>query len=214
MLNIKSCQKGQGLIEVMAAIAIITTALSAIISLIVISLAANRESCCRIIAVNLAREAIEVARNKRDSNWLDIEAGTAGIKWDDGLYAPGKDYSAIIKFNQTENGNNYGDWDFQFQPDDINDNPSDRCKLYLKDGIYKQSKSAITEGVSTKYRRLIRLNPICELPDGSESILTDNVKCDDIGGVKIGIQAIARVDWTESGREHSLSLEDRLYNWK
>lgn len=213
MLNIKSCQKGQGLIEVMAAIAIITTALSAIISLIVISLAANRESCCRIIAVNLAREAIEVARNKRDSNWLDIEAGTVGVNWDNGLYAPGKDYSAIIEFNQTEDENDYGDWDFQFQPDDINDNTNDRCRMYLKDGIYKQSENSI-DGILTKYRRLIRLNPICELPDGSESILTDNEKCDDVGGVKIGIQAIAQVNWTESGREHSLSLEDRLYNWK
>ncbi|MCK5459896.1 prepilin-type N-terminal cleavage/methylation domain-containing protein [Candidatus Parcubacteria bacterium] len=211
MINIKSCQRGQGLIEVIAAIAIITISLSAIISLIVIGLSANRESRCRVISTNLAREAIEVARNKRDSNWLDIEAGTAGADWDSALYDD-DDYSAILKFDEGEENNNFDDWDFQFQPDNISDND---CKLYFKNGIYKQDKNVIIDGVLTKYSRLILLNPICELiSDGSESIVSDGVKCNDIGGFKIGIQVISQVDWLESGREHSLLLEDRLYNWK
>ena len=211
MINIKSCQRGQGLIEAIAAIAIITISLSAIISLIVIGLSASRENRCRVIATNLAREAIEAARNKRDSNWLDIEAGTAGAEWDNDLYGANEDYSGIIEFNHTEGDNDYNDWIFQFQPNNINDS---RCGLYLKDGIYKQSKNNIAAGTLTKYHRLIRLNPICELADGSESIINDGAKCGDLGGVKIGIQAIAQVDWIESGRNHNLLLEDRLYNWK
>lgn len=215
MFNIKFCQKGQGLIEAVAAITIITISLSAIISLVVISLSAGRESKNRIIATNLAREAIEIVRNKRDSNWLDIEAATAGVEWDIGFYGPGKDYSGIIKFDETENNDDFADWDFQFQPDDINDGISDRCRIYLKNGIYKQSKNDINGGILTKYKRLIKLNPICELPDGSESILIDGAECNDTaGGVKIGIQVIAQVDWMESGRNCSLLLEDRLYNWK
>ena len=194
-------QTGQSLIEVTASIAIIAMGMSAIISLMIMSLVSGRENKDRIIAMNLSREGIEVARNKRDSNWLEMDSGVPGSAWDNGLYK-NKDYTAIIEFNESNNI-----WNFHFQPDNFS---NIHCQMYFKNGIYVQDKNNIIGGSPTIFYRLIKLNPICDV-SGTESIVTDGTDCGDVSGTKIGIQVISEVKW---GNNKIVSAQDKLYNWK
>lgn len=197
-------QTGQGLIEVTASIAIVAMGISAIISLVIMSIVSSKENNNRMIAMNLSREGIEVARNKRDSNWLEIDSGVFGAVWDNGLYDD-KDYTAIIDFDESANS-----WDFQFQQDDISEAD---CRMYLKNGIYRQKNGGVAGGSETIFYRLIKLNPICEI-GGAEVIppLTDGTACEDVAErIKIGIQVISEVKW---GDNKSISAQDKLYNWK
>ncbi|MEA2088314.1 MAG: hypothetical protein U9O55_00505 [Patescibacteria group bacterium] len=196
-------QTGQGLIEATASIAIIAMGMSAIISLVIMSLASDKENSNRMIATNLLREGIEVARNQRDSNWLRIDSGVVGAAWDDGLYN-NKDYTVIINFDEST-----GDWDFQFQPNIIS---SPYCKMYLKNEVYEQRNGVVPGGIPTNFYRLIKLYPICEL-DGVETIAEDGQVCNDVapGSDKIGIQVISEVIW---GDGKSVLARDKLYNWK
>src|SRR3989344_2497962 len=66
-------EKGQTLIETVVALFVLTTGLTAGLSLAIYSFSTTTEISRKIIATGLAREGIEVARRQRDSNWL---AGT------------------------------------------------------------------------------------------------------------------------------------------
>src|SRR3989338_7544584 len=58
---------GQGLLEAVIALGIIITGLVAALTLAIGSLSGAGASESRIIAVNLAREGMEITRNRRDS---------------------------------------------------------------------------------------------------------------------------------------------------
>ena len=63
-------KKGFTLVEVMISIAIITTALIAMISLITYTTTSINVNKSRIIAGGLAQEGLEIVKNIRDDNWL------------------------------------------------------------------------------------------------------------------------------------------------
>jgi type II secretory pathway pseudopilin PulG len=63
-------QSGQTLIETIAAIAILVSALSSAVGLAIYSMRDNERAKAQIIAMNLAREGVEAVRNMRDTNWL------------------------------------------------------------------------------------------------------------------------------------------------
>lgn len=73
-------QRGQTLIETIAAIFILTTALVAGLALTISVLSSSTTSQNQIVAANLVREGIESVRLMRDSNWLAGDA--AGGSWD------------------------------------------------------------------------------------------------------------------------------------
>ncbi len=66
--------RGQGLLETIVALGVILAGTIGTISLLIATMNAGRASVNTEIATNLAREAVEVARNIRDSNWLKIQA--------------------------------------------------------------------------------------------------------------------------------------------
>ena len=72
-------KKGQGLLETIVAIGVMMTGLISVMSLVVSNLNSEREAATRYQAVNLAREAIELVRNTRDSNWLAGNDTWAGM---------------------------------------------------------------------------------------------------------------------------------------
>lgn len=72
-------QKGQGLLETIVAIGVIVTGLISVMTLVISNLTSAREAALRYQAVNLAREGIELIRNKRDSNWLADKDAWDGI---------------------------------------------------------------------------------------------------------------------------------------
>ena len=75
--------RGFTLLEVVAAIFILTLGLGASFSLIQQTLAMASVVESKLTAVYLAQEGIEIIRNIRDTNWLEQRAGMNS--WDDGL---------------------------------------------------------------------------------------------------------------------------------
>jgi prepilin-type N-terminal cleavage/methylation domain-containing protein len=62
-------EKGFSLIEVIAAVTIMTVGILTVVSLINTNLKTSRESRNRLIALNLSQEGLELTRNYRDSLW-------------------------------------------------------------------------------------------------------------------------------------------------
>lgn len=67
-------ESGQSLIETIIAIFVLTTALTTGLGLVIYAFTNSSISQNEIVAVNLAREGIEVVHMMRDSNWLAGEA--------------------------------------------------------------------------------------------------------------------------------------------
>lgn len=194
-------QRGQTLLEVIIAIFIMVFGIISIVSLAVMSSAMSRSSTHELVATNIAREGIEVVRNKRDSNWLSIEKGD-NINLYDGLHNA-QDYTAILEFVPGAS-----DWFFHFQPDNISNNPA---KMHLDtDNIYIQRLNVGITFRETPYRRLISMFPICD--NGSEYIVAEGASC--AAGQQIGIQVISHVQWQESGDTKDKILEEKMYDWK
>ena len=83
--------RGQTLIELLITVSVVTTGLFAASALVFSNLQLSDRDADEVVAVNLAREGIELAKEMRDSNWL------AGAPFDQGL-ASGRDYSAAPRW--------------------------------------------------------------------------------------------------------------------
>jgi len=142
-MNIFSHQKGQGLLETTVAIGVVVTALVGSVTLVAFSLRSTTSTINRLIAQNLAWEAIEVAVNIRDSNFL------AGDPYDTVL--TGGDTTAIFTFNESTNI-----WSVDFAPNALTDPAT---VLYREGGLYRQA-STTPSGTATQFRRLVELDNI------------------------------------------------------
>ncbi len=200
MLNLIKNKDGQGLIEAIAGISIIIVGLTGAIAVAQSSLSSNYEAETRVVAANLAREAVEVVHNIRDSNWL------AGNNWDMGLYSL-SDYDGVLILNYINNT-----WSIGFSPDDFTD--SNTAIYRFISGAYKnlftQANAQPEDTEKTFYKRLLSLKAIC-LSTGAETIENSAV-CS--AGSKVGIRVIAEMRWEEHARAHSLVVEDSIYNWR
>lgn len=220
-------QSGQTLLEVLFAMVILLTALTATIVLIVNSINASKESRNKLIATSLAREAVEIARNMRDSNWVT----TAQRTCDAGLYAGyACDGDTFCGLGNTCAA---GTWDaglvgvnpavpvitgsdpytFDFSATDFSDAIA---RVRLQNHFYRQG-SGVT-GAPTEFYRLVFINPICHDAAGTEFIV-DRASNDVCGAGSaigyddtVGYRVISEVRWgSTSGRR--VTIEDRIYNW-
>ena len=187
-------QRSFSLIEVMVAITVIMVGLIGVLGLIIYNISISRASPEKVVAVNLAQEGIEIIRNMRDSNWL------AGNSWDENIEgeAGGKDY--ILHVNEPDD---------LTQGWDINTvGAGNDWKTYVyydtNDNFYGQSKwkENVDPQFPDNWQKTIfsRRITITKNPDG-------NACTEDIG-------VVCTVNWTDRTGSHSVSLEDRLYNWK
>jgi len=215
--NIIKNNKGQGLVEMVIALAVIVTGVIGALSLAVSALSSSKESETRIIAANLAREGIEVARNIRDSNWLagcpsKSQAGEAYdwdnnmdkcYEWDTGLQKG----TAVAVFDPES-----GSWSLNFKANDISDS---LARFYRKGGVYIQGvENPAKDYVKTAFYRIIVLNEICLDGEGNETIKDGGGSCEEDDEDKIGIEVRSQVNWSEHNRSHNLEAIDRLYNWR
>jgi prepilin-type N-terminal cleavage/methylation domain-containing protein len=190
-------QKGQSLVEMIVAIAIILTGLVGALSLTISNLTGVDEAGTRVVASNLAREGIEVVRNFRDANWLQ------NLDWDAGLFS-GNDFTAIAVFDPLINK-----WRLDFNPNAVSD---PEAKLYRNpENLYLQDIIP-PAGTQTQYARLITLDPICF----NAATQTENISGNPCGAgeEKTGIRIKSEVTWNLSGRARDVTLEDRIYNWR
>jgi len=216
-------KKGQTLLEVIIAIVILTVGVISIVTLSITSQIMARKSSYTLIATNLAREGIEYARYVRDSNWLEIEAGSLEPdQWDYKLYSynatTGKyDYASGLNFNPTSVVGGIMSIEYIWWLRSIDDAAA---KIYIDpNNYYRQNVSSFEE---TPYNRIIAFNPICS--DGTDEQIIDGLacfgNCDDCattygsGYEKIGIQVVSHVQWTDNDTTYDKKLEEKLYAWK
>jgi len=189
--------KGQGLVELIIAIAVIEIGIFSVWSLFLINFNAEREAEMRIVGTNLAREGVEVIKNIRDSNWLknsNNELTNGNIwPWDEKLAAG--DYA--VNYDSAE-------------PKQVN-----LAALYRNsDGFFTNIEAG---EATTPYQRKITLKDICCV-DGDDNFQCDSNEyyVDDLDNcpLKIGINVVSEVTWQISGRSRRTVVEDNLYNWR
>lgn len=182
----KKDNSGQSLMEMIFALAILLTVITAVLALAANNLGGQKESESQLLANNLAREGIEAVRGRRDSNWL------AGANWD--VAAAG--WQAIAEFDSSANS-----WQLNFNyADDL---------LYLANGVCSHNNS----GQPSIFRRHLIFNDICQTNEGQEAIKPDGEFCD-LSEKKVGFKVKSIVGWTEHGRSRQVVLEDLLFAWK
>lgn len=181
--------QGQTLIELLVATAVISTGLFAAATLVFSNLNLSDRDSDEVVAVNLAREGIELTKQARDSNWL------AGLPFDNGLYGAGNDYSAVPQWDGKAATN---EADFDFSADDISSTPD----------FFTQNNAAATP---TVWRRLLIFHPICDVPDGL-SYKDDGEDCG--AYLKVGIRAESRIKWRRKGQDVSFVLYEDLFDWR
>lgn len=205
------------MIELVVAISVILIGVVSTLVLTTTTIRGGTASKMQVIAANLAREGIEVARMQRDNNWLAIESNDlAPYQWDSGL-KNGTDYTAIAVFDPDSDPPWSLDYALGDESLDVCINDLDRnCQLYFQDGIYSHDSS----GEPTPYYRLIQTYEICYDPDSppfEPQFGTAADDCTDLIGEdyeKIGIQVLSQVRWQEKNNWQDLVFEDHLYNWK
>ncbi len=201
MLKFRKNLSGQGLMEVIVAIAIITTGITGTVTLTYSNLRSNETSINQIIAANLAREGIEVVRNIRDENWLQ---GSVNNTWLTGLKninSEQDDFDGNIDFNKTTKR-----WTLDLTKDGIS-----AGRLYLdSDGVYNH-----TSGTITPYWRNVEVRVIlCQFKNNKNNIVVVNGNCQAYGAWNaVGIKVISTVQWQEKGQTKTYRLEENLYNW-
>jgi Tfp pilus assembly protein PilV len=189
---------GQSLVELLVALFVIIVGLTAVTNIIFSNARVQSDSADRVVAANLAREAVELAKAVRDSNWV---AG-GSTAFDTGL-ADGTDYTGVPRMD----GGVF--IDFDFAPNALTD---DEATLWqstnpASPGLFVQGTGA--SGSTTLFRRLVTFAPICD--DGS--ILTSGDACTG-GNPKIGMRVTAITQWTNRTGTHQSIVEDDLYDWR
>ncbi|MBI4215619.1 MAG: hypothetical protein HY602_02755 [Parcubacteria group bacterium] len=142
--------RGQGLIETILAVSVITTGLISVLALVITQTQAVDDSYLRLAGNALAWEGIEAARSMRDSNWL------AGDPWDLGLDNPGGDQTAIPILDEAINS-----WNMDYTPNTLAVDSA--TAVYRKGRLFIQALSEPVGGIKTPFFRLTRI-----IPDGAD----------------------------------------------
>lgn len=202
----KHGQQGQTIIEAVVATFMIVVALGATLSLAVIAIRTARDSRDKVVATNLAREAVEAVRALRDTNWLhgDMASNTGagtGNEWDQGF---GNSTCLIVDPV-------VGGGVLTYLPySDPNDSsiPCSPIQLYRSDSTQLYS-SSIT-GVKTIFSRSIEhVSCTTGLPANPDCLVgLDTGKSNDEQILKV------TVSWNDGAGNQSVTVIDHLTNWK
>jgi len=204
-------QKGQTLLEVLLAVFIFTIGIVSLVSLAITSVTMSKQNSHELVATNLAREAIEVFRNKRDSQYLELEAANITDRseiFDNSFFYTTSamtgylDFTSAISLNTTT-----GVWT-------VNYTPNSPSRVYLRSGYYTQTSTGAT---ATPYYRLVYSYPICL--NNSTSVERINTSATSTtlctaAETQIGLDVRARIYWLEKGTAKNLYLEEKMYDWK
>lgn len=201
-------QKGQGLLETIVAIGVITVGLVGVFTLVIGNSNRQRENRDRLVGINLAREGVEVVRNLRDSNWLAGENAFGNIL---------ENSIDVVKIPVFPSGAT-DHWMLASRTIGEGSN----TRVYLAnigtDGTraYIQGNNLRTdEMLSTQFEREISLVPI-RCGDAKLQVPCTSIKTDGNGVVPadttIGVSVTSTVWWQNRARQ--VSLIDMLYDWR
>lgn len=201
--KIKNNNNGQGLLEVVISLGIIVSGIIGALTLTVSNQTSSTESSEQLIAVNLAREGIEVIRNKRDSNWLARRAWNYGFE---NASFP-NDYTVMFYYSNFTNQPTMNNPNITFFPNDFTDL---RTRIWRKNGFYFQFLIGTpTNSTLTPYKRLIYLDKIC----ADKTIRESGSTCT-VDNPQIGIRVKSVVQWESKENTNNVTMEEHLFNWR
>lgn len=135
--------------EVIISVGIVSFAFVGIMSVFASNIRVEIVNRDRVTASYLAQEAVEIIRQKRDTNWF------TGAAWDNGIaYQPHQVLSMITPGNLTAG------WELK----QAGAAETDKQRIYLVDGVYIQSINPGYTG-STKFRRTVDIEKDVAFPD-------------------------------------------------
>ncbi|MEK7649261.1 MAG: prepilin-type N-terminal cleavage/methylation domain-containing protein [Patescibacteria group bacterium] len=188
-------RRGQTLLELLTALFVLSLVLVGALALTNSNFRLEGIGSSRLVATNLAREGVELARSIRDSNWLSSRA------FDDGL--SDTNHCAVLSAQANQPFVDH----FTFL--ECKDGFDASFQLYQSaDGRY--SADAAFGNLSQIFRN-IRLDPICLDASNVQSIKTDTA-CDP--GTKIGLQVKGEVGWYYAGQKMTVVLTEQIYDWQ
>lgn len=192
-------KKGFGIVELLVTVVILGIGIYSILNLMGSLVYADRVNSVEFIALNLAREGVEVAKNIRDSNWL------IGNKWDEGLYF-GNDTTATVEFEPLTST-----WKLNFVSEDIYDQLSN-LNFDKTNGMYFHNSNY----PKTEFYRLLTLNLVCYDEIFFKKIVKQNGEPCLPQEEKIGINLVSTVIWKNNSKKQEIKKEVStfLYNWR
>lgn len=210
MKNKKLLKKGFTLPEVLISIVIIILVIVTATNLLVSSIRANTLNTNKIVAFNLAQEAIEGMRNIRDSHWMHnqywrgSDKNLFGISFaEDGKYIIKKSHNLktaeeckVLGEQTNSEGSVQNAAPFVLIP--YTDSDAD---LYLKEDGFTEYAHDLS-GNKSKYRRWIEI----------ETLPYDLATEDDEDKLKMNVTAV--VEWLDRGRYSEFRLPVILTDWK
>ncbi len=189
------------MIELIFAIGVIGIGLLAATTLVFSNLMLADRDKSEIVAINLAREGLELAKNSRDTNWL------AGNAFDAGMYA-GTDYTATPVWTGLPGTSIY--YDFT-----ANDFTNARTKVMVSNNAttpnFMENWNTFITGTTSTFSRLMYFHPIC---DGIALPLDSGSACPAPANPKIGVRVESHIQWSEKGVLKNTVMYDDLYDWR
>lgn len=179
-------KKSQSLIESVVAISIVVIAVVGIMSVGLSHVSLGGQSAERVVAINLAREGLEIVSAIRNGNLLDPEQSWP-YELANNSYRVGFNPAGLVMSIASPGGVS--------SPEDCTN-----CSLCQHtDQYYYHNDSCVASGETPFYR----LITIANGDDLGGNCANDCEK-----------KIISSVYWAERGRPHSLSLEVRFTDWR
>lgn len=190
-------QRGQTLVEVMTVTFVLVVGIMGALGLTVANIRNESTGLTRLIASNLSREGIELARSTRDSNWLKDQAWDTGLGTDIDKRCARLDNTSISSFNPVSCSTNQN-------------LQSDVYRVFkTQTGLLIQNSSDLND-VQTAFFRKIEFQPLC---NGTGPDLGKTVLCPD-WDTKVGLRVISEVGLADSGKFKPVKSIEDLMNWR
>lgn len=199
-------KSGETLLEIMIALGIAAVVLISVFSMLSITISTNVNVENRIIALNLAREGIEVVRNVRDTNWLRF-SGSRRENWMcydvmNGVcryrVRPNEEYFVVDPADAQPLQKIFGSVPLNIN---ISSSSNENFRLQLYNGLYQHNVS----GTNTDFYRQIILR---EESDDTCDCTPNCQSCE-----QVRVKAVAKIQWREDKKIRNLELESYLYDF-
>ncbi len=211
MSQFSNSQKKEGftLIEIIIAIFILSVAIVGIFSAFSIVLILTSDLADRLTATYLAQEGIEIVRNIRDTNWLNMDANPdSGYTWVDGL--------GVDEFLNCDQGCK-ADYTTGIKTSVMSPWTGTAADyLYINDinGFYDYTQT----GTKTKFKRKIIITPLADVGGNSDHILKVIVETSwdrkaTILNDTIMAGSADPADSSKCDPSNCVTAEEMLYNW-
>lgn len=185
-------QKGFTIIELIISIFILSVAVVGIFSAFSMMNILTSDAADRLVATYLSQEGMEIIRNIRDTNWLNMDAGVSGVEWASGINCT---QGCEADYTTTGSGSKYV-IPYSGAGDYLNINT---------DGFY-----GYAPGVTTKFKRKITVTSVADGNNKSDYIIkvVTQVSWDEKATI-LNSGNLAAV----CGASNCITAEGVLYDW-